>query len=55
MNDIQFKELLELYINNRLNKLLENNNCTKCPFQKLEVIAFNQVEIIKSCTRCKEN
>lgn len=28
MNDIQFKELLELYINNRLNKLLENNNCT---------------------------
>ena len=34
---------------------LENNNCNKCPFQKLEIIAFNQTGIIKSCTRCKEN
>lgn len=33
---------------------LDNQSCVKCPFQKLEIVAFNQAEIIKSCTRCKE-
>jgi hypothetical protein len=34
---------------------LGNNNCTKCQFKQLEIVAFNTNTIIKSCTRCKEN
>ena len=34
---------------------LNNKNCNKCPFKQLEIVTFNNSEIIKSCTICKEN
>lgn len=34
---------------------LSNNNCEKCQFKQLEIVAFNKNIIIKSCTQCKEN